>query len=189
LDQFGVTEPAVFCGLSWGSIVSLRVALRHPQRVRGLFLMSTSALASRHRFVPQFVALAAAVGAFGFPDSLIRLMASAMVSPQTLSASPNLVHDMLSRNRHLDRRALCLAALSVLVRRSSFVHELWRIRAPTRIIVGEHDRLTPLRAAQIVANAIDGARLHVLQGVGHLPSLEAPAEVNALLRVALDDMG
>lgn len=189
LDHFGVTEPAVFCGLSWGSMVALRVALRHPHRVRGLFLMSTSALASRRRFVPQFLALSAAVGAFGFPDWLIRMMASAMVSPKTLRSSPHLVHDMLSRSRHLDRRALYLASMSILVRRSSFVQDLWRIRTPARIVVGEHDRLTPVRAGRIVANAIEGARLEVLEGVGHLPSLEAPEQVKSLLRVALDDMG
>jgi 3-oxoadipate enol-lactonase len=36
LDVLGLRQPAVFCGLSWGSMVAMRVAIRHPARVRAL---------------------------------------------------------------------------------------------------------------------------------------------------------
>jgi 3-oxoadipate enol-lactonase len=185
LDASGVEEPAVFCGLSWGAMVALRVAIRHPERVRALVLMSSIATAPRPRFVPQFLALAMAVRLFGFPDWLIRQMASGMVSPSTLRDRPSLVHDMLSRNRHLDRRALHHAAASVLAHRSNIVDQLWRIHVPTWVVVGEHDRTTPVRAAKTVARAIENADLRVLDGVGHLLTLEAPNEARRVLREAL----
>lgn len=185
LDASGVEEPAVFCGLSWGAMVALRVAIRHPERVRALVLMSTIATAPRPRFVPQFLALAMAIRLFGFPDWLIRQMASGMVSPSSLRDRPKLVHDMLSRNRHLDRRAMRHAAASVLAHRSNIVDQLWRIHVPTWVVVGEQDRTTPVRAAKTVAKAIENAELRVLEGVGHLLTLEAPDEARRVLREAL----
>ena len=189
LDAQGITEPAVFCGLSWGSMVALRVALRHPERVRGLFLMSTIATGPRPRFVPQFISLAATIRVSGFPDWLIRSMTPTMVGPQTLRHHPEVSHDMLARNRHLDRAGLYHAALSVLVRSSEIVDQLSRIHTPTWVLVGSRDVTTPIRAAKKVANGIEGAELRVLEGVGHLVPLEAPSETRTLLREALESVG
>ncbi len=188
LDQRGVREPAVFAGLSWGSMVALRVALRYPERVRGLVLMSTIATAPRPRRQPPLVALAATIRTFGFPDLLVRRMASTMVAPETLRAQPERVHDLLSRNRYLDREALYQAAMTVLVRRTDIVDRLWRIHAPTTVIVGKHDRTTPVRAAATVARAIAGANLRQIDGVGHLLTIEAPGEVRREIVDALTAM-
>lgn len=185
LDAQGVTEPALFCGLSWGSMVALRVALRHPDRVRGLLLMSTIATGPRRRFVPQFLSLAATVRVFGFPDWLIRAMAPSMAGREMLRRRPEIAYEMLARNRHLDRAGLYHAAISVLTRPTDVVDQLWRVRVPTWVIVGSQDVTTPVRAARTVANAIEGAELRVLDGVGHLVPLEAPAETRRVLREAL----
>jgi pimeloyl-ACP methyl ester carboxylesterase len=47
--------------------------------------------------------------------------------------------------------------------------------------VGAADTLTPPELAQEIAAAIPGARYAELPGCGHLPPLEAPAAVTALL--------
>jgi len=49
------------------------------------------------------------------------------------------------------------------------------------VVVGVEDAMTPVDLARGMASAIPGARLEVIPGAGHLPPLEAPAEVNALL--------
>ena len=41
--------------------------------------------------------------------------------------------------------------------------------------------MTPVDMARAMASAVPGARLEVVPGAGHLPPLEAPAAVNALL--------
>ncbi|MFC7693206.1 alpha/beta fold hydrolase [Paeniroseomonas aquatica] len=56
------------------------------------------------------------------------------------------------------------------------------LRLPTLVAVGEADALTPPALAAEIAAAIPGARLHRIPGCGHLPPLEAPAAVTALLR-------
>jgi pimeloyl-ACP methyl ester carboxylesterase len=56
------------------------------------------------------------------------------------------------------------------------------INVPTLVIVGEKDKLTPLAAAERIADSVPQAELVVLKDTGHVPMLERPDEFNALLR-------
>jgi len=55
-----------------------------------------------------------------------------------------------------------------------FVPGLRRVDRPVLVIVGEHDRTTTPRAARVLADGISGAKLVVLEGVGHMSFVEAP---------------
>jgi pimeloyl-ACP methyl ester carboxylesterase len=55
------------------------------------------------------------------------------------------------------------------------------IRAPTLVLVGEGDELTPPALAQEIAAGIPGARLVVVPDSGHLSTLEQPTDVNKTL--------
>jgi pimeloyl-ACP methyl ester carboxylesterase len=57
------------------------------------------------------------------------------------------------------------------------------IDAPTLVIVGEQDLLTPPWIAREVAAAIPGARLEIIRGDGasHVVPLERPDEFNRLV--------
>jgi pimeloyl-ACP methyl ester carboxylesterase len=52
---------------------------------------------------------------------------------------------------------------------------------PTLVAVGAHDRITPPDRAEAMADAIPDARYEVIAGAGHVPPLERPAEITALL--------
>ena len=56
------------------------------------------------------------------------------------------------------------------------------IRCPTLLVHGADDPVAPPAAAKQLRDAIDGARLETLPGVGHWPMLEAPALAAELLR-------
>lgn len=56
------------------------------------------------------------------------------------------------------------------------------IAAPTMVVVGERDVLTPPELAKEMAAGISGATLHIVPGSGHLPPIERPDETAALLR-------
>jgi pimeloyl-ACP methyl ester carboxylesterase len=59
---------------------------------------------------------------------------------------------------------------------------LRRIGCPTLVLWGREDRLVPLAHGEAYAGDIPHARLHVLDGMGHSPLLEAPdAAVAAIL--------
>ena len=55
------------------------------------------------------------------------------------------------------------------------------IRCPTLVIVGDEDIADMQGIAAHLASSIDGARLATVAGASHLPSLERPDEVNAIL--------
>ncbi len=56
------------------------------------------------------------------------------------------------------------------------------IAVPVLVMVGEEDTETPPAYAEAITSRIDGARLVVVPGAGHLLNLEAPDTVNDLLR-------
>jgi pimeloyl-ACP methyl ester carboxylesterase len=53
---------------------------------------------------------------------------------------------------------------------------------PALVLCGAADGLTPPRRHDFMAGLIPGAELCVIDGAGHLPVLEQPAETNAALR-------
>ena len=55
------------------------------------------------------------------------------------------------------------------------------IACPTLVICGRQDGLTPLAASREIAEGISGARLVVIEDCGHLPTMERPEAVSALL--------
>jgi pimeloyl-ACP methyl ester carboxylesterase len=63
---------------------------------------------------------------------------------------------------------------------------LGEIRCPTLVLVGDEDVPDMQDIASCVARKVDGARLVTVADAAHLPSLERPDEVNALL---LDFLG
>ena len=66
------------------------------------------------------------------------------------------------------RRAL--GAMQGFDRRAALGH----IAAPSLLVAGEHDRVTPPDTLASMAQAIPGAQLLSLPGAGHLPHLEQP---------------
>ena len=60
---------------------------------------------------------------------------------------------------------------------------LGAVTAPTLVVVGEQDLLTPPWIAREVAEAIPGARFEVIRGNGssHLMPIERPADFNLLV--------
>jgi pimeloyl-ACP methyl ester carboxylesterase len=65
---------------------------------------------------------------------------------------------------------------------------LGEIRLPALVVVGEDDRLTPPRYAELLARGIAGARLSRIPRAGHYVSLEQPEAVNHAIGNFLADL-
>ena len=59
------------------------------------------------------------------------------------------------------------------------------LRAPTLVMCGLQDQMTPLRRHEFLATLIPYARLEVVADAGHFPMLEQPEESTRLLRAWL----
>jgi pimeloyl-ACP methyl ester carboxylesterase len=175
-------ERAHVVGWSLGSAVAQELALAQPGRVGALVLYGTWARVSGfQRAMLHALAtpwrirdMEAALGALGLafspealdsPEFPAQLEAMAPLFPQTEEQirttaeqwDADLAHDTLDR--------------------------LGAICAPTLVIAGEQDLLTPPERCEQVAAAIPGARYELLTGPGssHALALERPAEFCALV--------
>ena len=55
--------------------------------------------------------------------------------------------------------------------------EVGALRAPALVLWGGADRVFDASGAAVLAGLLPGAKVEVLPGLGHLPMMEAPAEV------------
>ena len=62
------------------------------------------------------------------------------------------------------------------------------IRLPTLVINGTEDGLIPLKYGEYLANNIPGAVLKIMHGTGHLPVLERPTELVAVITAFINSL-
>ncbi len=70
---------------------------------------------------------------------------------------------------------------------SSSLRWLHRLVQPTLVIAGQDDPSVPAGNARLLAERIPNARLHAVNGGGHLFLLDEPENVTGRIRAFLDD--
>ena len=68
----------------------------------------------------------------------------------------------------------------------AFTGEAAAVRAPSLVIWGEEDEVTPLEHSRQIADIVPGARLETVPGAGHIANLDRPEAFNRLLAGFLD---
>jgi 3-oxoadipate enol-lactonase len=173
LDAAGV-ERAVVCGLSLGGYVAFEIWRRARERVLGLVLANTRAVADPPEAAQARRDLAARLRREG------NLLAT---DPPKLLA-PDAPVELAERVRALiaDQSAEAIAAaLEGMAERPDSTPDLPGISVPTLVVTSTQDQLIPHEVSAAMAEQIPGARLEIIEGVGHLSNLEAPERFTALL--------
>jgi 3-oxoadipate enol-lactonase len=184
LDRLAVRE-AVFGGLSMGGYVAFAILRRAPERCRGLVLADTrpgadssEARVNRDRSLE----LLAQSGPSGIADSMLpRLLGSS-----TLRDRPEIAARVRALIESQPAEAIRNGLLRLKARPDSTLL-LPSIRCPVLVIVGSDDVLTPVEESQRMKEAIRGATLAIIQGAGHLSSLEQPQVFGDVVARFLDD--
>jgi 3-oxoadipate enol-lactonase len=170
-------------GLSMGSMIGMEFALRHADRLDQLVLAGPGAAPARSAIDPisiwNWVKSNDPSGeVFGgqqftwlFSTAFLRNQPAVQDTIALLASNPNPVEP-----EAYDRQAQAYLHFDALDR-------LGGIKAPTLVIVGEQDLLTPPWVACEVARGIPGALLKIVTGDGssHLVPLERPDEFNQLV--------
>jgi len=163
LDLLEAPE-AVIIGMSLGGYLSLAFHARHPRRVRALVLVDTGPGFRRDEPRAQWNAYAERTAAALEREGLGALSHGA------------------ETGRHTDARGLIHTARRAMAQHDAHVIEsLDRIDVPTLVIVGAQDA-NFLRAAEYMAQRIQGASMVVLQGAGHAANIDAATGFNAAVR-------
>ena len=179
MDAIGVSS-AHIVGLSMGGMIGQEMAISHPNRVSSLTLACTAAATE-----PETAGVLRAWKAARphCDDVDFVLMVSAWLFTHRFYQHAEAVQGFLQlvRSNPFPQTVAgfirqCDAVLSHDTR-----DRVSRITAPTRIIVGTEDILTPARYSQWLADRIAGAELIRVPNAGHVLSLETPDEFNRVL--------
>jgi pimeloyl-ACP methyl ester carboxylesterase len=185
LDDLGLDRVDLL-GHSLGGIVALQTVLDHPERVRSLMLMDTSAepVGNLAEMLEPLVTLGRDQGM----TAVFELSRPFIVA--SLSGDDDRVAELTGR---LEAKygQLDVEAFDQLGRHlgtyPSLVDRLGEIACPTTVLVGEGD--TGLRPSdELMAKRIDGAELVVLPG-GHCPQEDDPAAWQAAVQAHLSRVG
>jgi pimeloyl-ACP methyl ester carboxylesterase len=171
-------------GLSMGGMIAQELAIRFPERVRGLVLGGTTPGGPR-AVLPTAAELAALGGAIARKRSL----AGALFSPEFRREHPERVRALLpyfAQHRATPRGAWAHWWATVY---HDTMSRLGRIQAPTLVLHGGADTMAPLANARLLAERIPDAELKVIAGAGHAFALERPQESYDALTEWLDRRG
>lgn len=189
LDELGVADAAVV-GSSFGGKVALELTTAHPERVRELVLLCPAAPGVPDTEASdEFDAEEARLLAAGDVDGAVRLNVTTWLGPDAGAAAAQSLADMQRRAFEVQLAADAAASAAGLPEPGpeGVEVDLAGIRVPTFVVEGAHD-MDALRAcAQHVAASVPGAELSLLEWAGHLPVLERPDAILALLLDVLRD--
>jgi pimeloyl-ACP methyl ester carboxylesterase len=172
LDALGL-ERVIVGGHSMGGAVAQQLALDAPERVAGLVLVATGA---RLRVAPQI--LDNVLGDF---EAVLDFMVAYAFGPTADDDLKRLGRRLMGETAPEVMLGDCLACDGFDVR-----ERLGEIAAPTLVIGGMADRMTPARFARYLADAIPGAELALVEDAGHMIMSEFPERVAAIIAAWLE---
>jgi pimeloyl-ACP methyl ester carboxylesterase len=197
-------DGAYLVGHSFGAGPTVEAVLRFPHRVRGLVLVAGALGLSEGTGgnVPAFAAWLLGQGWLRDP-----LVAATATNPL---ATRHLLSKMIYRTERADSATVAVLQRPMTLANSTRDLGVWLqhflsappdatalstdrsryadIAAPTTLIWGDKDSLTPLEQGRDLHGLMAGSALLVMPEVGHIPQLEDPAAFNTLLIAALRKM-
>jgi pimeloyl-ACP methyl ester carboxylesterase len=165
-------------GLSRGGIVAMEVFRQAPLRVSRMCLMDTNALAETPAHAASREPL------------IVKVMAGRLAEVVVEEMKPNYLAPGPGRQAVLDLvldmalglgEGVFLRQSRALQRRPDQQATIRKLRVPTLVLCGEHDTLCPVSRHQFMADLVGHAKLEVIGGAGHLPTLEQPDAVVAAM--------
>lgn len=173
-------------GLSMGGYVTLAFYRRFPLRVRALILADTRPQADTPEAQQSREEQAQKILKEGM-QSIADDFLKKVLTTETLNEKPEIVERVREMILKTDSQGAANALRGMAVRpdQTDFLEEIF---APTLILVGSEDKLTPPKDAELMKREIRGSRLEIIEGASHLSNLERPAEFNLALRSFLDTL-
>ncbi len=172
-------ERFALAGLSMGGYVALEILRTAPARVARLALLDTSARPDtlEQTDARRKLMKLAQDGRF---DEVPRKLLPMLIHPDRLDDA-ELTSEVLDMAESVGPEAF-VSQEEAIIERPDSREGLKNIACPTLVLCGREDAVTPLRLHEEMASLIPNARLRVIEGCGHLSTLERPEEVSAALR-------
>jgi len=183
MDALGLRQAPHLIGCSIGGRTAIDFTLEHPERVSKLVLVGAGVSGQTHDDEDE--SIYAEVEAADKAKDLVALNEAEMklwlVGP---GRTPSHVDQRL-RDLFLDMNGRALQSdfdnAPIEKLDPPAVGRLGEIKAPTLVIVGDHDLPAIHKSADLLVSKIRGARKAVIPDAAHLPNLEHPEKFNRLV--------
>ena len=178
LDAAGI-ETAHVVGASMGGVISQIVAVKYPQRVRSLTLVCTACRNHpwRQELLQSWAKTAEEKGMIEVGKEAAQWVMSPRSFRRLVPAFTWMGPLAALRPRH----SFVSQIHAILDTREDLVDQLSTITAPTMVIVGNQDILTPRGDSEEIAERIPNAELVVISGAAHGLMMEHSSTYNKIL--------
>ena len=180
LDYLEVKR-AVICGLSVGGLVAQGLYAARPDLVRALILCDTAHKIGTAETWAVRIAAVEKDGIASIADNIFKLWFTPAFHAQRREELAG-YRNMLVR-QPIDGYTGTCAALSG----ADFTEAAGRIAVPTICIVGDQDGSTPPDLVLQLAKLIPRSRYEVIKDAAHIPCIEQPEALSAVMRAFIDE--
>jgi 3-oxoadipate enol-lactonase len=162
-----------------GGIISQVIGVRHPERVRSLTLAATSCQhqAWRRELLAEWADLADRKGMRAVVDAA----AEWLIGPRARVRFWPVISLLGPLAVQVAPRAFRAQVDAILAFDDSARGDLQRVEAPTLLVVGSQDVLTPIGDSELLHELIPGSRLEIVTGAAHGLTIEHAGTFNRLL--------
>ena len=165
----------VLVGCSLGSAVTQWIALLDKPWLKGIGLAGAGARLKVHPAFLEGIYQDRAKAMQAFADFAVSSSADETfrnrLAEEFMACPPELLHGDLTACNNFD-----------------VMEKIKEINIPTCILVGEDDKLTPVKYSQFLHDNIPSSTLNIISGAGHVVMMEKPEEFNRLLRDFLKNL-
>lgn len=176
-------ETAALVGISVGGMIALQFALDHPNPVQALVLADTAArIGTEQRWNDRIASIRANGMARAAPEIIPIWFAEGFSQAQPAVHRGYL--NMMARTPDEGYTATCAA-----LRDGDLTGRLAELDAPVLVLAGDQDVATPPELSRELAAALPNARFQLIEGAGHLISVEQPETVAGAISTFLQEHG
>ncbi|SEW22851.1 Pimeloyl-ACP methyl ester carboxylesterase [Cognatiyoonia koreensis] len=173
--------PAKFAlaGMSMGGAVALEMLRRQPDRITRIALISASAQGETPQAASAREPLIVAARSGRFGDVIHQEM-----NPNWLAEGPERVRitNLITSMGQAVSAEGYVRQARAMQKRKDQQSTLRNVKQPTLVVCGAEDSLLPPRRHEFLAELVPYAKLEIIPGAGHLPTLEQPELTNHVLR-------
>jgi pimeloyl-ACP methyl ester carboxylesterase len=157
-------------GNSLGGHIALVFTVAHPEKVQSLILTGSSGLFEN--------SMGGSFPKRGSYDYVKEKVGYTFFDPAT--ASEDLIQEVFEVTKSVSK-CMAIVAIAKSAQRQNLAHELHKIKAPTLLIWGLNDTITPPHVAHEFNKLIVGSELRFIDRCCHAPMMERPNEFNEIL--------
>ncbi len=172
LEVSALPRPLVIAGHSMGASISLLTALKYPDIVDGLVLIGAGARMSVNKQMLEQLAQGT------FDTGFLKISYGPDTPAELLQSELEQIAKVPQRYLYIDFNACDSFDVS---------EQLGSLAIPVLILIGDKDKMTPLRNSEFLNTNIADSVLKVIPGSGHNLMLEKPQETKLAIQEFLNE--